>query len=221
MKNLDFKNKFAKRLFKLCIVLIHISCQTTFCRQSQMKEPQFLRGFFMSQWFMLTLVGEDKIGIVAKVTAVLYENGCHLGEASMIRLGGNFTIMLMVNYSESAEKLSTLLAPTVKNLGLYAHVYAIEGTLHEHQSPDVRITVYGADRTGIVAQVTEVLANSGMNILNLESNIGGTAQKPFYIMHIEGSATQGISVLEIAIQNLIQQHPDLKVKLENIETLVV
>lgn len=175
----------------------------------------------MSQWFMLTLVGEDKIGIVAKVTAVLYENGCHLGEASMIRLGGNFTIMLMVNYSESAEKLSTLLEQTAQSLGLYIHVVAIKGTLHEHQSSDVRITVYGADRAGIVAQVTEILANSGMNILNLESNVGGTAKKPFYIMHIEGSATQGVSVLETEIQNFIQRHPDLKVKLENIETLIV
>jgi glycine cleavage system transcriptional repressor len=175
----------------------------------------------MYQWFMLTLVGEDKLGIVAKITAVLYENGCHLGEASMIRLGGNFTIMLMVNYSGNAEKLSTLLEPTVQSLGLYAHVDAIKGTLHEHHSPDVRITVYGADRAGIVAQVTESLAHSGMNILNLESNVGGTAKKPFYIMHIEGSAAQGISILEAAIQNLIQQHPDLKVKLENIETFIV
>jgi len=184
----------------------------------------------MSQWFMLTLVGEDKIGIVAKVTAILYENHCLLGEASMIRLGGNFTIMLMVNYADSAQKLSTLLAPTVHNLGLHLHVDSIKGILHEHQSPDVRISVYGADRAGIVAQVTEVLAKAGMNILNLESNVGGTATKPFYIMHIEGSASQGIKMLEIAIRDLTQRHPDrdltqrhpdLKVKLESTETFIV
>jgi len=174
----------------------------------------------MSQWFMLTLVGEDKRSIVAKVTHVLYENGCYLGEASMIRLGGNFTIMLMVNYAGSAEKLMTLLKSTVQSLGLHLHIDAIKGKLHEHEMPDVRITVYGSDRAGIVAQVTEVLAEAGMNILNLESNVGGTIKKPFYIMHIEGKTKEGVATLKIAMQQLTQEHPDLKVKLESTETLI-
>jgi len=46
----------------------------------------------------LTLVGKDRSGIVSHVTNALYEGGCNLGEALMMRLGGNFTIMLMVNY---------------------------------------------------------------------------------------------------------------------------
>ncbi|MEW8430322.1 MAG: amino acid-binding protein, partial [gamma proteobacterium symbiont of Ctena orbiculata] len=41
-------------------------------------------------WQMLTLVGEDQPGIVARVTDALYRGGCTLGETSMIRLGGNF-----------------------------------------------------------------------------------------------------------------------------------
>ena len=36
------------------------------------------------------------------VTRALFEGGCNLGEASMIRLGANFTIMLMVSYSGDA-----------------------------------------------------------------------------------------------------------------------
>jgi len=174
----------------------------------------------MYQWFMLTLVGEDKRGIVAKVTQILYENGCYLGEASMIRLGGNFTIMLMVNYADSAETLQKLLEPTIQSLGLHLHIDAIKGKLHAHETSDVRITVHGADRAGIIAQVTGVLAEAGMNILNLESNVGGTTKKPFYIMYIEGSAKEGITPLETAIHGLTQQHPDLKVKVESMETLI-
>jgi len=49
-------------------------------------------------WYMLTLVGRDRPGIVARVTRALYAGGCHLGETSMMRLGGNFTIMMMVQY---------------------------------------------------------------------------------------------------------------------------
>ena len=50
----------------------------------------------MKSWKMLTLVGEDQPSIVAKVTQTLYRGGWNLGEASMIRLGGSFSIMMMV-----------------------------------------------------------------------------------------------------------------------------
>ena len=51
----------------------------------------------MSNWYMLTVVGRDRPGIVSQVTLALYKGGGNLGEASMVRLGGNFSIMLMVH----------------------------------------------------------------------------------------------------------------------------
>jgi len=176
----------------------------------------------MSQWYMLTLVGKDQHGIVAKVTSALYKGGCNLGEASMLRLGGNFTIMLMVNYAGDNKQLYDLLKEVVLELNLHLHIDAIEGHLHQHRDPEVRITVHGADRAGIVAQVTSVLSEAGLNILDLESDVGGSVENPFYIMHIEGIATQGIALLSQALQQLLAtQQPDLKVQLEPIETLVM
>ena len=53
-------------------------------------------------WYMLTLVGEDHPGIVADHDGVLFRAGCNLGEATMARLGGNFTVMLMVQRADAA-----------------------------------------------------------------------------------------------------------------------
>jgi len=47
---------------------------------------------------MLTVIVTDKSGIVAKVTAALDATGCNLGETPMIRLGGKFTMVLLVQY---------------------------------------------------------------------------------------------------------------------------
>jgi len=44
---------------------------------------------------MLTLVGVDRPGIVARVTCAVFEVGGNLGEASMLRLGGNLTIFTL------------------------------------------------------------------------------------------------------------------------------
>ena len=153
----------------------------------------------MSDWRMLTLVGEDRPGIVAAVTATLYENGFSLGEASMMRLGGNFSIMLMIAGEGDVE---ALLAPVAEQLGLHLHVYTAGGTLHKHVAPNVQVRVNGADRAGIVAQVTGVLAKRGFNILELESDVAGSQDNPVYILYIQGYCDCPVEDLEAAVSSL-------------------
>ena len=172
----------------------------------------------MSSWYMLTLVGRDRPGIVAHITHALYEGGCNLGEASMMRLGGNFTMMLMVQYDGTVKVLTELVEPVSESLDLKLHVDRISGELHHHIEPDVRITVSGADRAGIVAQVTGALAEAGLNILNLESDVAGSEDQPLYIMHIEGQAKEGIAALQSALD--IVTRNGIKASLSTMDTLI-
>jgi glycine cleavage system transcriptional repressor len=84
--------------------------------------------------------------------------------------------------------------------------------------PDVRITVFGADRAGIVAKVTGVLAEAGLDILNLESDVGGSKEQPIYIMHIEGCAAEGIEPLQSALNVVIRE--GIEASLTPIDTLI-
>jgi glycine cleavage system transcriptional repressor len=145
----------------------------------------------MSDWNMLTLVGADRPGIVARVTRALYGSGCNLGEASMIRLGGNFTIMLMVGGPRSCVELESDLSPIADELGLRLHLV-----------PNIQVRVAGADRAGIVAEVTEILAQQGFNILELESDVAGDAERPVYIMNIQGYCDRTLESLEEALSGL-------------------
>ncbi len=156
----------------------------------------------MSTWKMLTLVGQDKPGIVAKITTALFDVGAQLGEASMMRLGGNFTIMLMVKSELSIEQLNQSIEQVVKELNLSSSFQAIEARLHQHEIPDTRITVYGADRPGIVAKATTHLLEAGFNIMDLESDVAGDEADPIYIMHMEGIAENGAQALETAMQQI-------------------
>jgi len=172
----------------------------------------------MKNWYMLTVVGKDRPGIVAHVTSALFDGGCNLGEASMIRLGGNFTIMLMVQHQGSVKSLQEMLSSVTESLDLHAHIDKIEGELHHHVEPDVRITVFGADRAGIVAKITGALAEAGLNILNLESDVGGSESQPIYVMHIEGCANEGIESLQSALDVVTKE--GIEAKLTPIETLI-
>jgi len=172
----------------------------------------------MQNWYMLTIIGEDEPGIVAKITQALFEANCHLGEASMIRLGCNFTIMLMLSTDSDRQSLENVLYPACDSMNLRFHLDEIEGKLHEHHIPDVHITVSGADRSGIVSQVTGALFNAGLDILDLASDVAGTKEKPIYIMQIEGIANQGIEKLHNAMTPLHSNGID--VQISSIDTLV-
>jgi len=170
------------------------------------------------KWYMLTMVGKDRSGIVSHVTAALYDGGCNLGEATMARLGGNFTIMLMVQFDGSRRALMSQIEPVVQSMDLHVHVDSINAELHHHLVPDVRISVYGADRAGIVAQVTTALTEAGLNILDLESDVAGTEQQPVYVMSIEGLASEGIASLQAALD--IMSAEGIETSLSAIETML-
>ena len=53
--------------------------------------------------------------------------------------------------------------------------------------------------------VASSLAKLKFNILNLESDVGGSPEKPIYIMHIEGVADCSLSSLEKSLQPLINE----------------
>ena len=167
------------------------------------------------KWSVLTLVGADQPGIVAAVSQALFDAGCQLAEASMMRLGGNFAIMLRVSH-DPEQKLERILAAVVDSMHLHLHLDEDVAAARHPLEPDVHITVYGADRTGIVAQVTGALAEAGLNIIDLETAVGGSQQQPIYIMSMEGNATRGIEVLQRAVNRLGQ---DIEINLVPVDTM--
>ncbi|HEX9627288.1 MAG TPA: ACT domain-containing protein [Acidiferrobacterales bacterium] len=172
----------------------------------------------MTHWYMLTVVGADRPGIVAALAAALYRGGCNLGEASMVRLGGNFTVMLMVESPGSADAVQRLVQTAADGFALRVHVDPIEARLHAHTEPNVQVAVHGADRAGIVAEVTQALADAGFHILDLNSDVGGTRERPIYVMLLEGHVAGGAAVLEPALAPL--RSTGIEVRVSPIDTLV-
>lgn len=154
----------------------------------------------MKIWSLLTLVGADQVAIVSKVTQALAAADCELGETSMMRMGCNFSMMLRVQHEE--QDLTALLKDVCNELKLHLHVDEDVDGACTNNEPDVNITVYGADRSGIVAEVTSKLAAAGLNIIDLETALAGTADKPIYIMTIEGQAQQGVDALTEAAKSI-------------------
>ena len=171
----------------------------------------------MNCWYMLTLVGEDRSGIVAEVTQTLFRLGYELGEASMMRLGGNFAVMLMIHHPENKDGKDAAQEVAEKNQ-LHVHLDEMKGGLHQHVEPNIQVTVSGADRPGIVAEVTGLLTEQGVNIVDLESDVAGTTQRPLYIMYLQGVSQGEISGIQQSLASLNQE--GIEITVSEIDVLV-
>lgn len=132
----------------------------------------------------VTAVGADRPGIVAAVTKVLYEHGGNIEDSRMAILGGHFAMMLIVALPAGSDpaRLEASLGEPAGRLDLVVTVRPVADVSSEHAAgPPYVVSVYGADRPGIVYRVTEALAARNVNITELATQIveGPT---PVYVM---------------------------------------
>ena len=144
----------------------------------------------MSNLVAVTVVGIDRPGIVAAISKVLYDRGCNLEDVSSTILRGHFSMMLLVHIPPSVEPgtLEGELDEAGKALGLTVTVRAVEETTSEVPAPTHMVSVYGADKPGIVYRVTDALARLGVNITDLNSRLIGDEDDPVYALQIEVQA---------------------------------
>jgi glycine cleavage system transcriptional repressor len=145
----------------------------------------------------VSAIGADRPGIVAAVTRVLVDRGCNLEDASMSILRGHFAMMLVVAAptSTDAAELEHALADATAAFGLVVVVRAIdEGSQSRAEGDEWTVSLYGADRPGIVHRVSATLAAAGANITDLTTKVIGDEARPVYAMFLDVVAPVGTSV---------------------------
>jgi glycine cleavage system transcriptional repressor len=160
--------------------------------------------------FAVSVFGRDRPGIVAAVTRALADVGCNLEDTSMTILRGHFAMMLVVSGApgSGAADLEARLVPVAGRLDLQVSVRVVadEVTVAASKGERWSAAVYGADRPGLVARVSEVLAARDVNIVDLETRVIGEPD-PVYAMHFElqvpaGSASQVEADLRVVAREL-------------------
>jgi glycine cleavage system transcriptional repressor len=138
--------------------------------------------------FAVTAVGRDRPGIVAAISGVLFELGGNVEDSRMSILRGHFAVMLIVELADAdvRGRLESELEGVRERLGLEAISVSEVETLGASPgaAPGHVLTVYGADRPGIVHRITSLLAEEQVNITDLSTRVTGGAE-PIYVMVIE------------------------------------
>jgi glycine cleavage system regulatory protein len=123
----------------------------------------------MNHYLALTIIADDRPGIVEKVADMVASNGGNWLESNMSRLAGKFAGILLVDIAEDKQAillsaLNTLEAQGIRVSGEASRI--TESATGEH----LGLTVVGNDRPGIVGELSSLLAKLHVNVEELCTN---------------------------------------------------
>ncbi len=121
-------------------------------------------------FYVISVIGEDRVGIVSKMTQFLFKRGFNIVDIEQSVIHSQFTMVLLIQPLHVRFQLSRLrtglsvLARELKMSITLTPLYEFKGLrLAETKKPYI-LTILGADRPGVVAAFSSALANHQCNI---------------------------------------------------------
>ncbi|MGA2443106.1 MAG: ACT domain-containing protein [Tepidisphaeraceae bacterium] len=122
----------------------------------------------MSQ-LIITAVGPDRPGIVGELTAQLHSGGANILDSRMVNLRGEFAMLILLEAADAAAgELRGKLSGIGEKIGLRLSVSELRTGTRVSGLP-FRLKTYSMDQPGIVARISQVLRQFGVNIEELSA----------------------------------------------------
>jgi glycine cleavage system transcriptional repressor len=164
----------------------------------------------------VSAVGLDRPGIIAAVAERLAAHGANVTDSRMAILRGHFAITLIVEGAERAELAEDLAG--VETLETWSVEEVAEAAGSPHSEPNAVVSVHGADHPGILAAVTRVLADSGVNVCDLQTRL----VERLYVMVIGAAVPPELPLDELdARLQVVAAEQGVRLTLNPVETEVL
>ena len=166
----------------------------------------------MANRWIVTALGQDRPGIVAGVAQILYRLGCNLEDSAMTRLEGEFAIMLIFSAkpAQTEPVLRRAFAALERRLKLAVHLKRLsraETASPKRRGQSYMISVYGADRPGIVYRISDALAKRRVNINDVHTHRSHGRGPSLYLLLLEVEVPSALQAktLEAQLKRIAKQ----------------
>ncbi|MDC0311728.1 glycine cleavage system protein R [bacterium] len=117
-----------------------------------------------------TIIGPDRPGLVESLSETVSQHGGNWTESRMARLSGHFAGMVQIEIGRNAVEALTADLAALSGSGLTVSVVADDTeTIDSEGLNNWTLQLVGQDRSGIVSQVSSVIAGHGLNVESLET----------------------------------------------------
>ncbi len=123
----------------------------------------------MQNLLVMTIIGKDRTGLLECIAGLIESHGGNWLESRMCRLGGEFAGILRIRVPKDREKALTKSLQELNAEGLTVIIRPDqrESAMEPHKT--ALLSLIGDDRPGIIHQISAILANKGVNVVELET----------------------------------------------------
>ena len=125
----------------------------------------------MSHSIVLTVVSDDRPGIVETLSEIVADHDGNWTESSMMSLAGKFAGILLVHMPEKQAPAFLAALDDLESKGIQIIAQRSDMPSVTDAASEYSIDLVGQDRPGIVHEITEVLAKQGVNVQELETTV--------------------------------------------------
>jgi glycine cleavage system regulatory protein len=129
----------------------------------------------MQRSLVMTVIGEDRPGLVESVASLVAGHGGNWLESRMSRLGGQFAGIVQVAVPAEKEQPLTDALKKLSAKGLTVVVHPDRAQAKSTARTISLLELVGQDRPGIVQQISRALAGFGVNVEEFESECSSAA----------------------------------------------
>jgi len=153
----------------------------------------------MANFLVLTVIADDKPGIVEQLSAAIVKNGGNWLESRMAHMAGKFAGILRIAIPAEASNALMADLSALNSSGIL--VNAEQGSAAgEDTSIELTLNLVGNDRAGIVKEVSQALAGMGVNVLELTTDCASAEMSavPLFKAEARLRVPQGFEVDDLA-----------------------
>ncbi|HKX54979.1 MAG TPA: ACT domain-containing protein [Xanthomonadales bacterium] len=119
---------------------------------------------------VLTVICDDRPGIVARLSHLLEKHGGNWTDSSMLSLAGKFAGILLVQVPAGQSETLVQELQQLQDEGMQVTVHRSSAAEPATGSRQFVLELLGQDRPGIVRDITAILSRHGVNVLELDSS---------------------------------------------------
>jgi glycine cleavage system transcriptional repressor len=126
---------------------------------------------------VISVLGHDRPGIIARVTAAIFEKDGNIENVSQTIVQSEFSGLFIAAFpsGNQTDSLQAYFQDQVADMGLKAYVDPLspDKPVSAVSSQPFVITTQGPDRKGLVAAIAAVIASFNVNVTNLQAVFKG------------------------------------------------
>jgi glycine cleavage system regulatory protein len=155
---------------------------------------------------VLTLLGQDRPGLVELVAGVIAAHDGNWLESRMTRLAGQFAGILRAELPPERMPAALAALAALEGKGLKVTATSTSGPPAATTDRTMALELVGLDRPGIVREISQLLAASGVNVEELTTNRKSAPMSAEMLFearaHVRVPATTDVSGLRAGLERL-------------------